>query len=113
MNRQKKHLRIPNCRFAGKASKVSPPIDHLRSVNRDFHMILLQSCGNEILSSFGSVISMLFRDAAYRSTYWNASTIRRLAREHDQILAAVKDDDVERAIELHKKHLHYKEKLNL
>ena len=56
---------------------------------------------------------MLFHDTAYRSRYWNRETIERLAREHRQILDAIKARDPERALKLHENHLHYRQRLDL
>ena len=81
--------------------------------DRDFHMILLASCGNKILSSFSTIISMLFHDSTYRKQYWNPATISRLAREHRKILRAIAAGDTETALTLHEQHLHYRQKLHL
>ena len=81
--------------------------------DRDFHMILLSSCGNEILSSFSTIVSMLFHDSTYRKRYWNRTTIDRLAREHRRILKAIAAGDTETALKLHAQHLHYRQKLDL
>ena len=81
--------------------------------DRDFHMILLASCGNKILSSFSTVIAMLFHDSTYREQYWNPKTMSRLAMEHRKILDAIAKGDTEAALLLHEQHLHYRQRLHL
>jgi GntR family transcriptional regulator, transcriptional repressor for pyruvate dehydrogenase complex len=77
----------------------------------EFHLLLLRACGNELLASFTTVLSRLFHDPEYRRKYWKPETITRLAHEHRQILDAIKLGDVDLAVERHKSHLHYKEKV--
>ena len=81
--------------------------------DRDFHMTLLAACGNQILSSFSTIIAHLFHDSTYRSRYWDSETIDRLAKEHRKILKAIMAGDTERALKLHEQHLHYRRRLNL
>lgn len=78
----------------------------------EFHVLLLKACGNELLASFTTVLSMLFHDPEYRRKYWNPETISRLANEHRQILEAIREGDVDLAVERHKAHLHYREKID-
>jgi DNA-binding FadR family transcriptional regulator len=77
----------------------------------EFHMLLLRGCGNDLLASFSSVLSSLFRDSEYRRKYWKPEIITRLAAEHRLILDAIKQGDVDLALERHKNHLHYREKV--
>lgn len=81
--------------------------------DRDFHMVLLSSCGNAILSSFGAVIARLFTDKEYRKKYWNRRTMKRLAGEHQAIVDAIKRGEIGQALELHSEHLHSQQKLTL
>ncbi len=77
----------------------------------EFHLLLLRACGNDLLASFTAVLSRLFHDPEYRRKYWKPEIVARLANEHRLILEAIKEGDVELALERHKNHLHYREKV--
>jgi GntR family galactonate operon transcriptional repressor len=79
--------------------------------DRDFHLLLLRACGNELLASLTNVVSLLFDNTEYRSRYWSPDIIARLAQQHQEIINAIKAGNTEIAVERHKNHLHYKEKI--
>lgn len=77
------------------------------AADQDFHINLIQSSGNELLSSFSSVVTLLFHHEAYRRKYWKPETLERLAREHQLILNAIIDGNEELALERHREHLSF------
>jgi GntR family transcriptional regulator, transcriptional repressor for pyruvate dehydrogenase complex len=79
--------------------------------DRDFHLLLLGSCGNQLLASFSAVISGLFHYTEYRRQYWSPSTITRLAEEHRRIIEAIKLGDAALAVSRMENHLHYRQKI--
>jgi GntR family transcriptional regulator, transcriptional repressor for pyruvate dehydrogenase complex len=79
----------------------------------EFHAILLQASGNQLLNSFSKIITQLFHQVDYRQQYWNTETIERLAFEHRSILEAIQDDDLELATIRLKSHLNYKKRIEL
>ncbi len=81
------------------------------SADQDFHIRLIQASGNELLSSFSNVITMLFHQEDYRSKYWNPETVERLAHEHQEILNAIIDGDEERALARHRDHLSFQRRI--
>jgi GntR family transcriptional regulator, transcriptional repressor for pyruvate dehydrogenase complex len=79
----------------------------------DFHAIMLHASGNQLLTSFNQVVSLLFHNAEYRKKYWDPDTIERLAGEHGAILEAIKAGDSDLAVSRLKDHLHYSQKIEL
>lgn len=79
--------------------------------DRDFHLLLLGSCGNQLLTSFSTVVSLLFHYVEYRKKYWSPSTLAKLAEEHRGILEAIKAGDVELSVKRMENHLHYRQKI--
>jgi len=102
------------------ALRLSPPfgsgrLDELRAVNvrlraaadapaaiaadYDFHQVLTRGCGNsELLDVLGSIKRAL---VPYERAYMvDAARVQRSAAQHDAIIAALQDDDRDRAAEL-------------
>lgn len=75
------------------------------SADQDFHLELIRSAGNDLLSSFSSVVTLLFHREEYRSKYWDPETVERLANEHRLILDAIVDGDEQLALRRHGEHL--------
>lgn len=80
--------------------------------DRDFHLLLFKSCGNDVLSAFSGVLSSLFHRSDYRNVYWNEAKIEKLAAEHTEVLDAIKKGNARQALAALDKHLGY-EKINL
>lgn len=76
--------------------------------DQDFHIQLFRSSGNTLLSSFSSVITLLFHHKEYRSRYWNPETVKRLAHEHQMILDAIIDGDEDTVLQRIKEHLSFR-----
>jgi GntR family transcriptional repressor for pyruvate dehydrogenase complex len=81
--------------------------------DRDFHLLLLSACGNQLLASFSKVVSLLFHYAEYRKKYWSPSIISKLAEEHRGIIEAIKSGDLELTVKRMENHLHYRQKIDL
>jgi DNA-binding FadR family transcriptional regulator len=79
--------------------------------DRDFHFKLLKACGNGLLASFSNLISQLFSASEYRRKYWKPNIIEKLAKDHQLILDAITIGDLELAVQRHKDHFHYKQKI--
>ena len=75
--------------------------------DRDFHMLLFQACGNHVLEAFSGVLSSLFRSADYRRKYWTRERVLRIAREHREILEAIRRCDPDAAVAALDAHLGY------
>jgi GntR family transcriptional repressor for pyruvate dehydrogenase complex len=81
--------------------------------DRDFHLLLLSACGNQLLASFSKVVALLFHYVEYRKKYWNPSIIAKLAEEHRGIIEAIKSGDLELTVKRMENHLHYRQKIDL
>jgi len=79
----------------------------------EFHATMLKASGNQLLTSFNQIIAQLFHQVDYRQKYWNAETILRLADEHQGIIEAIQDGDVELATNRLKQHLNYTKRIEL
>jgi DNA-binding FadR family transcriptional regulator len=79
--------------------------------DRDFHLLLLAACGNQLLASFSAVVSGLFHYVEYRRKYWTPSTITKLAEEHRGIIEAIKLGESNLAVRRMENHLHYRQKI--
>ncbi|SBW02873.1 Transcriptional regulator, GntR family [uncultured Alphaproteobacteria bacterium] len=73
--------------------------------DRDFHLLLLQACGNHVLEAFSGVLTTLFRSTDYRRPYWTRERILRIAREHRLILDAIRQGDAQAAVAALDAHL--------
>jgi len=76
--------------------------------DREFHILMFNACGNEVLKAFSTVISTLFQNEGYRKKYWHPKTIRQLAKEHGSILEAIKQGDCDLSITRLENHLGFK-----
>jgi GntR family transcriptional repressor for pyruvate dehydrogenase complex len=72
--------------------------------DRDFHLTMLQACGNEILQSLASVFHELFR-ATVRRKYWKTELFRKAIKEHRSLLDAIRGEDLDRAQQILEAHL--------
>lgn len=77
--------------------------------DRDFHLLIFQACGNDVLKSFSGVLATLFQSADYRRIYWTPEIIARLADEHAAILEAIRQSDVKQAVAALDTHLGYEQ----
>jgi GntR family transcriptional repressor for pyruvate dehydrogenase complex len=79
--------------------------------DRDFHLTLLDACGNRTLAMFAGVISRLF-NPDLRTEYWRPDDIRRGLEEHRAILDAIRQDNPALAADLLKSHLSHQRPLS-
>jgi DNA-binding FadR family transcriptional regulator len=87
--------------------RMAERLDDPREVDaadRDFHLTLLEACGNRTLSLFAGVISALFAPEL-RTEYWSPDDIRRGLAEHRAILEAIRQDNPGLTVDLLKAHL--------
>jgi len=92
-------------------NKMKPQVADEADMN--FHITLFKASGNQLLATFSQIVIQLFMQADYRQKYWNTQTIERLAEEHEAILSAIQDGDVELSIQRMKKHLDYTNRIVL
>lgn len=75
--------------------------------DRDFHVLLFEASGNQLLKAFSGVLVTLFKSADYRRKYWTRERILRIAAEHRRILEAVRQGDAAAAVAALDAHLGY------
>ncbi len=80
--------------------------------DKEFHLLLFQACGNDVLQAFSGVLTTLFRSADYRRKYWTSDRIAQIADEHSRIVEAIRRGDAAEAVAAMDRHLGYA-KLNL
>lgn len=73
-------------------------------LDRDFHLALVQACGNPCLSMFTGVIQTLFR-RQHRGPWRNRSAAAKSIAEHRAILAAIEAGDATEAQRLLAAHI--------
>lgn len=73
-------------------------------LDRDFHLALVEACGNPCLSMFAGVIQTLFR-RAHRGAWRNPAAAARSVADHRAILAALQAGDAARAQRLLAEHI--------
>ncbi len=71
--------------------------------DRDFHLELLRACGNETLQLFSAVIHGLFSDSN-RSKYWKVDLIKAAARDHRDIIEAIRREETAQALDILVRH---------
>jgi len=79
------------------------PPEEIDRADREFHLILLKSCGNHTLQTFGQVIQALFAEE-HRRRYWSPERFARAAADHRQLIAALKNSDEAAAIAIIANH---------
>lgn len=107
---------------ASQLGKIEWAIDQMRkfrdepekadAFDKEFHLLLFQACGNDVLRAFSGVLTSLFQSADYRRKYWTSERIAQIAAEHAQILEAIRRGDSDGAVAAMDRHLGYA-KLNL
>lgn len=73
-------------------------------LDRDFHLALVQACGNPCLSLFSGVIHTLFR-RQHRAPWLGKATAAKSVAEHRTILAALEAGDAAKAQRLLTAHI--------
>jgi DNA-binding FadR family transcriptional regulator len=73
-------------------------------LDRDFHLALVEACGNPCLSLFAGVIQTLFH-RSHRAVWRNRAAAAKSVADHRAILAALEAGDGERARRLLREHI--------
>lgn len=73
-------------------------------LDRDFHLALVEACGNPCLSLFAGVIQTLFR-RSHRGAWMNRTAAAKSVADHRAILAALQAGDGPRAQRLLADHI--------
>lgn len=61
-------------------------------LDRDFHLILLEACGNKTLRMFSNVIHLLF-SRKFRQKFLNKDAVLKSVRDHKAMLEALRKSD--------------------
>jgi len=78
------------------------------AADRDFHLLMLKSCGNRTLQAFAQVIINIF-DRQYRGLRPSPELVTTSIEEHWSILKAVEEGDLRTARRILRRHLGGKE----
>ena len=78
--------------------------DEADVLDKDFHLQLLDICGNRPLRLFSHVIARLF-DRAFRGPFLNRTAVLKSVKDHHAILDAILAEDAERARKLLETHI--------
>lgn len=62
------------------------------TLDRDFHLILLEACGNKTLRMFSNVIHLLF-SRKFRQKFLNTEAVLKSVRDHKAMLEALRKGD--------------------
>lgn len=73
--------------------------------DRDFHLLLLDVCGNRVMQSFSNVLVAYFKESQKYNQSLDEDYFREIAEEHSAILNAIGDNNSEDAVRLLKEHL--------
>ncbi len=75
------------------------------SYDKEFHLLLLQACGNPILQIFSGVLISFFDKTAESAKKMNSDFFKETAEQQRNILKAIRNGETEKAAELMKQHL--------
>ena len=73
--------------------------------DRDFHLLILQACGNRVLQVFSDVLITYFDKTSALLNSFGPEYFVEIARQEQAILAAIKNEDVDLAVTLLREHL--------
>ncbi len=79
-------------------------LDRADALDCDFHLALVEACGNPCLAMFAGVIQTLFR-RQHRQRWRTRAAVKASIASHREILAAVEAGDAARAQDLIAKHI--------
>jgi GntR family transcriptional repressor for pyruvate dehydrogenase complex len=79
-------------------------LDRADELDRDFHLALVESCGNPCLAMFAGVIQTLFR-RQHRQRWRTRAAVAASVASHRDILAALEAGDAARAQDLITQHI--------
>ena len=73
--------------------------------DREFHLLLLEGCGNRVLQVFSGVLVTYFEKTSARIADKDRQFFLEIARQEREILRAIRMGDAERATALLREHL--------
>lgn len=73
--------------------------------DRDFHLLILQACGNRVLQVFSDVLITYFDKTSALLNSFGPEYFVDIARQEQAILTAIKNEDVDLAVTLLRAHL--------
>lgn len=82
---------------------VSDP-EHADQLDMQFHLALIEICGNRILMIFSQVIALMFAKK-YRQKFLNAQAVKKSVKDHREMIKYLKEGDSALLTELVKNHL--------
>lgn len=73
--------------------------------DREFHLLLLEGCGNRVLQVFSGVLVTYFEKTSHRIANMDKQFFLDIARQEREILKAIRMGDAQKASELLRTHL--------
>ena len=77
--------------------------EELDDLDCRFHLVLLESCGNNTLQTFGQVIQGLFQ-RRFREVYRTESLMKKAISAHRELFEAIKSSDITKAVNCMENH---------
>jgi GntR family galactonate operon transcriptional repressor len=82
--------------------------DKADTYDKNFHLLLFEASGNDVLNAFSGVLTSLFRSVEYRRKYWTRERILKIIEEHRSILENIQRGDIEGSVAAMEQHLGYR-----
>jgi len=73
-------------------------------LDKEFHLLLFEICGNRALKIFANILNPLFRKR-HRERFLNPTAVLKSARDHKQLVAAIEEENLQRAQDIIKLHI--------
>ena len=73
--------------------------------DREFHLLLLEGCGNRVLQVFSGVLVTYFEKTSHRIANMDRQFFLDIARQEREILRAIRMGDAQKASDLLRAHL--------
>ena len=73
--------------------------------DREFHLLLLEACGNRVLQVFSGVLVTYFEKTSHRIANMDRQFFLDIAHQERDILRAIRQGDAQKASELLRAHL--------
>ena len=95
-------------RLEGTLNKIEEHADEplvADKFDREFHLLLLEGCGNRVLQVFSGVLVTYFEKTSHRIANMDRQFFLDIARQEREILRAIRMGDAQKASELLRAHL--------
>lgn len=95
-------------RLEGTLNKIEEHADEplvADKFDREFHLLLLDGCGNRVLQVFSGVLVTYFEKTSHRIANMDREFFLEIARQEREILRAIRMGDAQKASELLRAHL--------